>query len=113
MKISLPQKSSIAPSSFCAARTKLDASIFRCVNRRMLTAYAPESGTYRWRGHRLFAVDGTKINLPRSLVSDGYSAPNQEAHYPQGLVSCLYEIRSSVVLVLDKWRRIAYNRLRY
>ena len=62
LQISLPQKSSIAPSSFCAARTKLDASIFRCVNRRILTAYAPERGMYRWRGHRLFAVDGTKIN---------------------------------------------------
>ena len=101
LKISLPQKSSIAPSSFCAARTKLDASIFRCVNRRMLTAYAPESGPYRWRGHRLFAVDGTKINLPRSLVSDGYSTPNQEAQYPQGLVSCLYEIRSRLPFDFD------------
>ena len=101
LKIWLPQKSSIAPSSFYAARTKLDASIFRCVNRRMLTAYAPESGTYRWRGHRLFAVDGTKINLPRALVNDGYRTPNTEAHYPQGLVSCLYEIRSRLPFDFD------------
>ena len=94
LRISLPQKSSIAPSSFCVARTKLDASIFRCVNRRMLTAYALERGPYRWRGHRLFAVDGTTIKLPRTLVSGGYRTPNADAHYPQGLVSCLYEIRS-------------------
>ena len=67
----------------------------------MLTAYAPESGPYRWRGHRLFAVDGTKINLPRSLVSDGYSTPNQEAQYPQGVVSCLYEIRSRLPFDFD------------
>ena len=101
LQISLPQKSSIAPSSFCAARTKLDASIFRCVNRRILTAYAPERGMYRWRGHRLFAVDGTKINLPRTLVSDGYKTPNDDAHYPQGLVSCLYEIRSQLPYDFD------------
>ena len=101
LQISLPQKSSIAPSSFCAARTKLDASIFRCVNRRTLTAYAPERGMYRWRGHRLFAVDGTKINLPRTLVSDGYKTPNDDAHSPQGLVSCLYEIRSQLPYDFD------------
>ena len=101
LKISLPQKSSIAPSSFCAARTKLDASIFRCVNRRMLAAYAPTRGTYLWRGHRLFAVDGTKINLPRTLVSAGYRTPNDAAHYPQGLVSCLYEIRSRLPCDFD------------
>ena len=101
LRISLPQKSSIAPSSFCAARTKLDASIFRCVNRRMLTAYAPESSPYRWRGHRLFAVEGTKINLPRTLVSGGYRTPNADAHDPQGLVSCLYEIRSRLPFDFD------------
>ncbi len=101
LKISLPQKSSIAPSSFCAARTKLDASIFRCVNRRILAAYAPASGTSLWHGHRLFAVDGTKINLPRTLVSDGYRTPHKDAHYPQGLVSCLYEIRSRLPCDFD------------
>ena len=101
LRISLPQKSSIAPSSFCAARTKLDASIFRCVNRRMLTAYAPESGPYRWRGHRLFAVEGTTINLPRTLVSGGYRTPNADAQYPQGLVSGLYEIRSRLPFDFD------------
>ena len=101
LKISLPQKSSIAPSSFCAARTKLDASIFRCVNRRILATYAPARGTSLWRGHRLFAVDGTKINLPRTLVSGGYRTPHKDAHDPQGLVSCLYEIRSRLPFDFD------------
>jgi len=94
LKISLPQKSSIAPSSFCAARRKLDESIFQCANQKILGAYAPERNKYTWHGHRLFAVDGSKINLPRGLVKLGYRTPNAEAHYPQGLLSCLYEIRS-------------------
>jgi len=94
LKISLPQKSSIAPSSFCAARKKLDESIFQCANQRILEAYAPERNRYTWNGHRLFGIDGSKINLPRSLVKLGYRTPNAKAHYPQGLLSCLYEIRS-------------------
>ena len=101
LKISLPQKSSIAPSSFCAARRKLDGSIFQCANQRILEAYAPERNRYTWNGHRLFAVDGSKINLPRALVKQGYRTPNAKTHYPQGLLSCLYEIRSQLPYDFD------------
>ncbi len=101
LKIQLPQKSSVAPSSLCAARKKLDESIFLCANRRILAAYAQERSSYRWRGHRLFAVDGTKINLPRALVRCGYPTPNKDAHYPQGLGSCLYELRSQLPFDFD------------
>jgi len=101
LDLPLPQKSSIAPSSFCAARKKLDESIFKSVNTRILEAYAPERARYTWHGHRLFAVDGSKINLPRPLVKDGYRLPNDKAHYPQGLLSCLYEIRSQLPFDFD------------
>ncbi len=101
LKIKLPQKSSIAPSSFCAARKKLDESIFQCANQRILEAYAPERNRYTWNGHRLFGIDGSKINLPRGLVKLGYRTPNAKAHYPQGLLSCLYEIRSRLPYDFD------------
>jgi hypothetical protein len=101
LKLSLPQKSSIAPSSFCAARKKLDESIFRCINTRILRAYAPERDRLLWHGHRLFAIDGSKITLPRTLLRYGYRLPNKEAHYPQGLLSCLYEIRSQLPFDFD------------
>ena len=101
LKISLPQRSSIAPSSFCAARRKLDESIFQCANQRILEAYAPDRTRYTWHGHRLFAVDGSKINLPRALVKQGYRTPNAKTHYPQGLLSCLYEIRSQLPYDFD------------
>lgn len=99
--VSLPQKSRIAPSSFCAARKKLDESIFLCANQRILAAYAQKRRMYRWRGHRLFCVDGTKVNLPRALFNSGYSCPNKQANYPQGLLSCLYEIRSQLPVDFD------------
>lgn len=94
LKLPLPQKKSIAPSSFCAARKKLNESIFQDANHRILQAYAPQAGSYAWRGHRLFAVDGSKITLPRKLIDWGYRLANDQTHYPQGLLSCLYEIRS-------------------
>ena len=36
---------------------------------------------------RIFAVDGSKINLPHELINDGYKTPSDNAHYPQGLIS--------------------------
>jgi len=101
LDLPLSQKSSIAPSSFCVARKKLDESIFQRVNSRVLDAYAPERGRYTWRGHRLFAIDGSKVTLPSKLVNEGYRIPSKEAHYPQGLLSCLYEIRSQLPFDFD------------
>jgi len=101
LKLDLGQKSSIAPSSFCAARKKLDEAIFKCANRNILAAYAAQDCTYTWLGHRLFAVDGTKLNLPRALRACGYAVPCDNAHYPQGLLSCLYQLQSQLPFDFD------------
>jgi len=101
LDLPLPQESSIAPSSFCAARKKLDESIFKRANSLIIETYAPERSRFTWRGHRLFAVDGSKVTLPRTLIKYGYRPPNKEAHYPQGLLSCLYEIRTQLPFDFD------------
>ena len=54
-----------------------------------------------WRGHRVFAVDGSKLNLPRPLLRDGYRLPSETAHYPQGLLSCLYQLRTQLPVDFD------------
>jgi Domain of unknown function (DUF4338)/Transposase DDE domain len=101
LKLALPQKSSIAPSSFCAARRKLDEAVFKCANQKILGAYAEDASRYWWLGHRLFAVDGSKINLPRELLACGYATPCKTAHYPQGLLSCLYQLKSRLPFDFD------------
>jgi hypothetical protein len=101
LKLALPQKSSIAPSSFCAARRKLDAAVFKYANQKILAAYAADASRYSWLGHRLFAVDGSKINLPRQLLACGYATPAKTAHYPQGLLSCLYQLKSRLPFDFD------------
>ena len=101
LKLALPQPHSIAPSSFCVARQKLDAAVFTDANHKILAAYAGERGAHTWRGHRLFAVDGSKVTLPRELRACGYQTPSQTAHYPQGLLSCLYELQSQLPVDFD------------
>lgn len=100
--ISLPQKSSIAPSSFCAARKKLDESVFKEINEKVIEVYGLDSPkSHTWLGHRIFAVDGMKLNLPRPLKEKGFWLPTPESHYPQGLVSCLYQLKSKVPFDFD------------
>ena len=96
LNISVPQENSPSASSFCVARKKLDEEIFRTVNRRILDAYAPESLDQRWKGHRLFAVDGSKLNLPLKLVDFGYKVPSKNSNHPQGTLSCLFDIKTQM-----------------
>lgn len=101
LQLPLPQKNAIAASSFCAARKKLDEAIFVEANRRILETYASQGPPYTWRTHRLFAVDGSKLNLPRELRAAGYPLPTDIAHYPQGLLSCLYQLESQLPFDFD------------
>src|SRR5437867_989412 len=101
LNLALPQKNSIAPSSFCAARQKLDEAVFKCAHQKILAAYAADASRYSWLGHRLFAIDGSKINLPRELLAYGYSTPGKTAHYPLGLLSCLYQLKSQMPFDFD------------
>jgi hypothetical protein len=112
----LPQYKPVAPSAFCEARKKLDENIFKDINREVIKAYE-NTYEYKWKGHRLFAVDGTKLNLPRGLMSYGYTMPSDTMNYPQGLVSCLYQLKSKIPYDFDivsnfDERKIAINHLR-
>ena len=91
--IALPQREPVAASSICKARQRVHEDLFLDLHREILR-HGGEGG--RWRGHRLFAVDGTKMNLPRGLVDAGYPLPHDGAHYPQGLVSCLYRLDAKI-----------------
>ncbi len=97
LNLSLPQKSSIAASSLCNARQKLDEEVFRCINQRIIQNYASSSNEDAcWMGHRVFAVDGSKVNLPRHLLENGYETPSKMSGYPQGLLSCLYQLKTKI-----------------
>jgi len=36
------------------------------------------------------------VNLPRELIKAGYSTPQENSHYPQGLMSCCYQLKSKI-----------------
>ena len=44
---------------------------------------------------------GPKINLPRALIKAGYRCPSDNAYYPQGTVSCLYQLKTQIPVDFD------------
>ena len=102
LSIPLPQPEPPAASSATEAREKLDQAAFLRVHREVL-ASAGETEPL-WKGHRILAIDGSKINLPAPLVDAGYRRPHDNAHYPQGMVSCLYTLRHRVPIDFDLHR---------
>ena len=88
LAVELPQRDPVVASSICKARKKVDANLFLDLHREILRQGDEGGG---WKGHRIHAVDGSKMNLPRKLAEAGYAVPSG-AHYPQGLVSCLYRL---------------------
>lgn len=98
--IQLPQAKPVAPSAFCNAREKLDELIFKELNAKIIKAYEHELALQYWKNHRLFAIDGTRVNLPKQLNKAGYSIQSG-CYYPQGLASCLYLLKSNIPVDFD------------
>ena len=99
--VTLPQPQPVAAPSMCAARAKVDETVFRTIHRAVLAEAREPLAARPWRGHRAFAVDGSKLNLPRELRRAGYQLPTPKAHYPQGLLSCLYQLGTNIPVDCD------------
>ena len=99
-KLNLPQKKPIAPSSFSEAREKLDEKVFKIMNRRIIQINECQPNQTIWKGHKIFAVDGSKINLPRTLINKGFFMAGT-AKNPQGMISTLYQLQSKMPYDFD------------
>jgi hypothetical protein len=90
----LPCLEPISAPSFCEARPKITPDLLRHVLHELASgAHAPRSVCQqRWRGRRVFAADGSKLNLRRSdELRRAFGAPH-DAHCPQALVTVLFDV---------------------
>ncbi len=100
IKLSFGQK--LLPTTFCEARKRFKADTFKEINSRAIEIYEQhidKRKDYLWKGRRVFAVDGSKINLPRETINEdkgNYRLPCKNAFYPQGLLSCIYRLKAKV-----------------
>ena len=99
--IPLPRARPVTAAAMGNARAKVHEDLFRELHAEVLRRADATDEKRRWKGHRLYAVDGSKLNLPRGLLDAGYRVPSDNAHYPQGLLSCLYQLRSRLPVDFD------------
>jgi hypothetical protein len=76
-ELSIYQKHPISASSLCEARRKLPEEVFIELNKTILLHHEKRVTLARWCGHRIFAADGSKLNLPHDLLLAGYKAPSK------------------------------------
>ena len=86
----------VSASSVCEARQKMPAAIFTELNQHLLSR-RDTIPLPHWYGHRVFGVDGSKINVPRKILTADYKAPNRDQYYPQGRLSTLYHLGSGLI----------------
>jgi len=92
----LPAKP-VSSSSICEARQKLSEEIFVNIQRKVIANWEQQyDRKFLWQEHRVFAVDSSKLNVPRDLINEGYEVECDKAHYPIGLLSCLYRAGCSL-----------------
>jgi hypothetical protein len=96
-EITLNQQQPISASSLCEARQKLPEEIFLKINEMILSIREKSKPLSRWCGHRVFAADGSRVNVPHELLDKGYKTRNKGQYYPQGLMSTLYHLGDGLI----------------
>lgn len=99
--IELPKKKSVTASSFCEARQKLPEDIFKDLSKGLLENWNQKRSLPLWLGHRAYVIDGSRVNIPRELIKFGFKTNDERRHYPQALLSCLYDVLSKTVYDFD------------
>ena len=86
----------------CEARQKLSESIFITLNNELLTLWYQNHKTPLWHGYKVFAIDGSKLNMPTGLLNYGFRISKDSGrHYPNGMMSCLYNLHEKLVYDFD------------
>jgi len=92
--IPLPCVEPVSAASFCEARQKITPTFFRELLYQVAAAVRPHDDPARrlWKGRRVFAADGTKLNLQRGdELAYAFGVPSG-SHCPQALLSVLVDV---------------------
>lgn len=104
--VPLPTEAPVTAAAFCQARAKLPSELLRKVlHAAVWEMESMFSAATRWRGRRVFAVDGSKINLQRSLELNASFGRPEGGHVPQATVSALVNVVTQVPfdIVIDRY----------
>ena len=88
-------------AAICKARAKVRAVVFRRVHRALLDQAPPDAPARLWKGHPTFAVDGSKLNLPRPLWSPPATTRPRRRPTTRRACSAAYQLRARLPVDFD------------
>jgi len=93
-------RESVTKAAFTKARRYLSHTAFVALRDDMNERIYENSTVAKWKGHRVFAVDGSKINLPNTPdIMENFDAQvSQNGSYPQALLSQCYDVLNGFTL---------------
>lgn len=97
LDLTLPTERPISASAFCQARKKIEPEFIRALLHHVADEFEARHGAdFRWNGHRLLAVDGSKVSVQRSPKLRSALGVHPGGACPQMLLSTLYDVLSGV-----------------
>lgn len=114
----------VTKGAFTQARAKLNPECFKRLNRRAVEAFYKYNKVYTWYGHRLLAVDGSRLLLPNhKTVREEFGVyglgPNADSERSMALCSMLYDVMnlltidSEIAPYSSNERSLLYHHLEY
>jgi hypothetical protein len=96
-ELTFGHSNSLAASSFCEARARFPSYLMSEIRQDVLESWDEQSPQINdWHGFRVYAVDCSKINLPRPLLKIGYKVSGS-GYYPLGLASILVRVSDQMI----------------
>ena len=91
--IVLPCEDPVTAVAFCKARRKLKPALFASLLSKVCAMLGKRDDHWlRWRGRRIYAVDGMRHNTQRAAaLAQAFGVPSG-SHCPQMLVSALFDV---------------------
>ncbi|CDH33441.1 hypothetical protein XBI1_2660001 [Xenorhabdus bovienii str. Intermedium] len=107
------QSKPVSPSSMCEARMKIPDDAIKIINKDIVSIWEQNNTLEKWKGHRVFAIDSSKLNVPRTLLNKGYRIPQNTSRGSVALtehqVSSLFFSESRTMsLIRNVFKRLHY-----
>ncbi|ETS32976.1 hypothetical protein BB987_13785 [Photorhabdus temperata] len=81
---------------------KLPDDAIKTINKDIVVVWEKNTLPTTWKGHRIFAIDGSKLNVPRKFINNGYRVTQRTSrHYPYAMMSCLYDVMNGLIYDID------------
>lgn len=99
----LPTDAPVSAASFCTARHKITPAFLRHSLHEIASNTFPSTfgASHRWRGLRVFAVDGMKVNLQRGYDLERAFGIPSSGYCPQVLVSVMLDVCAKAPVDLE------------